>query len=93
MDTKAVGRGSRRSTPTTGPFPTSALTGPVSVLLAFPTKPVEAQHHNDENERGSSHRQMIEADFEDILMRLCLDGLGALDTAAIARSHRCRWTA
>ena len=72
-------------TSTSSPFGTSTLTG--LVALSFLVQPVEAQYDDEEDECCSSHRQVIKADFEHVLVRLCLDGFGAFDGAAIAGPH------
>ena len=64
-------------TSTLFPFVRLMLTG--LVVFAFSVQPVEAQYDDEEDECCSSHHQVIEADFEYVLVHLCLDGFGAFD--------------
>ena len=48
-------------------------------MFAFPKQPVEDQHYDDEEEWCSSHSQVVEANFEHVLVRLGLDDFGAFD--------------
>ena len=78
-------------TSTLFPFVTSMLTG--LVAFAFSVQPVEAQYDDEEDECCSSHRQVIEADFEYVLVHLHLDGFRTFDGAAIAGPHYHVWIA
>ena len=59
-------------------------------FLALPAQPVDGQGEGDDDVRGSSHCEMIEAYFEQVLMCLGLDGFCTADRAAIAGTHLCR---
>ena len=65
----------------------------ISTLLTFLTpafalmlliQPIDSLGDDEEDERGSSHCEMVKACLEHILMRLGFNRLGAADRAAIA---------
>ena len=62
---------------------TSSLTGSVLVSLALTVQPIKAQDDKEEDECSTSYCEVIEADFEHVLVSFRLHVLGLLDGAGL----------